>query len=287
MVLSVKNNYIALGGLFAGLHVLFLLMSKFVVGSELILVLFLPLLSTIYTLKCDKKGVAMFLVATFLICLVFDFVSTFIYVVPSLICGVTYGVLRKNKFKELELLCLSGLIHMISISISFLVIIFLFKELDFVSFFESFFSLSGERLLIVTLLTLLVLGFGEAFIVHVIADNELEKIANRVEKNEVVPKWFAAVAGVSFCFTIVTYFLFRIYCVFPMIVFFIFFIPYIVNGIINLRYKILTFSLIVLFFFVCLFILNYIDPIVYLVIPIFIVSPFVINNFKDNKGKNF
>ena len=62
-----KKNYIALGGLFACMHVLFLILSKIIVGSELLLVLFLPLLSTIYTLKCDKKSVLMFVIATLLI----------------------------------------------------------------------------------------------------------------------------------------------------------------------------------------------------------------------------
>ena len=38
-----KNNYLALGGLFASLHVLFLFLSKVIVGSELLLVLFLAL----------------------------------------------------------------------------------------------------------------------------------------------------------------------------------------------------------------------------------------------------
>ena len=140
-----KKNYLALGGLFACLHVLFLVASKFIFGSELLLVLFLPLLSTIYTFKCDNKSILMFIISTILICFVFDFVSTFIYVIPSLLCGVMYGVLRKNKFKELELLCISGLTHMVSIAFSFFVIIFLFKEVEFMGLFEKIFSLNGEN----------------------------------------------------------------------------------------------------------------------------------------------
>ena len=110
-----KNNYLALGGLFACLHVLFLLLSKVIVGSELLLVLFLPLLSTIYTLKCDKRNIIMFVIATILVCCIFDVISTFIYVIPSLTCGVLYGVLRKFKFKELELLCISAIGHVFSL----------------------------------------------------------------------------------------------------------------------------------------------------------------------------
>ena len=97
-----KNNYLALGGLFASLHVLFLFLSKVIVGSEILLVLFLPLLSTLYTMKSDKQGVVMFVIATILICSIFDVIGTFIYVVPSLVCGVLYGFLRKKNFKELD-----------------------------------------------------------------------------------------------------------------------------------------------------------------------------------------
>ena len=154
-----KNNYIALGGLFACLHVLFLLMSKILVGSELLLVLFLPLLSTIYTLKSDKKSVIMFVIATILICCIFDIVGTFIYVVPSLVCGILYGVLRKKKFKELELLCVTSIGHMVSLGFSFLMIALLFKEVKFIDIFSSVFGLSGDRLVVVTLLSLIVFFF--------------------------------------------------------------------------------------------------------------------------------
>ena len=154
-----KNNYLALGGLFACLHALFLLVSKVIVGSELLLVLFLPLLSTIYALKCDKRNIVMFLIATVLVCSIFDVVGTFIYIVPSLICGVLYGVLRKQKFKELELLCITSVAHMISLSFSFFVITMLFKEVEFMTIFSSIFGLEGEKLLVVSLLFLLVYVF--------------------------------------------------------------------------------------------------------------------------------
>ena len=91
-----KNNYLALGGLFTCLHALFLLINKLFAGSELLLVLFLPLLSTIYTMKSDNKHLIMFVISTILICSVFDIVGTFIYIIPSLISGILYGVLRKK-----------------------------------------------------------------------------------------------------------------------------------------------------------------------------------------------
>jgi hypothetical protein len=272
-----KKNYIALGGLFACLHVLFLLAGKLFVGSELLLVLFLPLLSTLYTIKCDRKSAGMFVIATLLICFVFDFINTFIYVIPALICGITYGALRKKTFKELELLCVTGLVHMISVAFSFCVIVLLFKEIDFLMIFEKIFSLSGENLRVVALLSLLVIGFCEALLVHIVTDGELMKFGYGVEKNEKVPSWFKWVALICFVLFVILYFVKNLYSVFPMVLCITFFVPYIIEGMLNFKYKILTFSLLILFFFIAVFAMKYIEPLSYLIIIIFIVSPFSIN----------
>ena len=253
-----KNNYLALGGLFACLHVLFLLLSKVIVGSELLLVLFLPLLSTIYTLKCDKKNIIMFIISTFLVCCIFDIVSTFIYVVPSLVSGVLYGVLRKYKFKELELLCVTGIGHFVSLFFSFLVIAILFKEVEFMDIFSSIFNLSGNELMVVSLLFLIVLGFCEAFLVHIVTDSELEKFASRVEKNKSVPKWFCLGGFLSFILFIILCFANNLYSVFPLVLSYIFIVPYIVFGIINCKYKNLTIALVFLCSFISVFLIKYI-----------------------------
>ena len=282
-----KKNYVALGGMFAGLHLVFLLFSKIVFGSELLMVVFLPLLSTIYTLKCDKKSVFMFVITTLLICFIFDFVSTFIYVIPSLICGVIYGFLRKKGCKELELLCLSGLAHTVSIAFSFLVIVLLFKEVNFLTVFEKIFSLEGEKLIVFSLLSLLVVGYCEAFLVHVVSDSELCKFMGGVEKNNSVPKWFIIPVSVSLVLFIILYFVNNLYSVLPMFILFIFFIPYIIEGMLDLKYRTLTTILVVIFSFVSIYLIKYMEPLNHLVLPIFICSPFVINNFKDISEKNF
>lgn len=282
-----KNNYLALGGLFACLHVLFLLVSKVIVGSEILLVLFLPLLSTIYSFKCDKKNTLMFIIATTLVCSIFDIVGTFIYVVPALVCGIVYGILRKKKFKELELLFISSICHIFSLLFSFAVIALLFKEVNFLSIFESIFGLSGSKLIVVSLCFFMILGFCEAFLVHVISDNELSKISSKVEKNNSISMFFCFGFIISFVTFILLYFINNIYSVLPMLFSFVFIIPYIVQGILNYRYKVITWILVIVCSFLSLFILKYLEPINHLIIPVFVLSPFIVNNFKDIKEKNF
>ena len=98
-----KNNYLTLGGLFVALHLLFVFISKVLAGSEFILVVFLPLLSTIYALKFNIKETIIFFIASFLLCVIFEPIAALIYVLPALICGTLYGVFRKRKVKELSL----------------------------------------------------------------------------------------------------------------------------------------------------------------------------------------
>lgn len=275
-----KKNYLALGGLFACLHVIFLLASKFIVGSELILVLFLPLLSTIYTLKSDKKNVVMFVIATVLVCSIFDIVSTFIYIVPSLICGVLYGVLRKLNFKELELLTITTFGHMVSLLFSFLVITLLFKEVDFMKIFSSIFNVSGSSLFVVTLLVLLVMGYAEAFLVHVITDKELTRFTSSVEKNDRVPSWFLYAGLFCLVLSIVLYIFSDFYYVLGIVLLYIFTIPLIIMGIMNLKHKKLILALIFIMVIVSFIVLKYINTLGYIIIPLLIMSPFIIDNIR-------
>ena len=277
-----KNNYLTLGGLFACLHVLFLVASKVIVGSEILLVLMLPLLSTIYTMKCEKKHVVMFVIATILVCCIFDVISTFIYIIPSLVCGILYGFLRKKNFKELELLCITSIGHFFSLLFSFLVISFLFKEVSFVELFSEILDLNGDRLMVASLLILFVLGFCEAFLVHVISDSELAKLATKVEKNNSVPDWFLFGYLFSLVLFFVTYFVNNLLSVFPMLLSFIFIVPYIVYGIMNYRYKVLTTGLMFLFAFISVFLFKYINPLNYLIIASFVLIPIIINNFENH-----
>ena len=171
-----KNNHLALGGLFVALHLLFVFLSKVLVGSELLLVVFLPLLSTIYSLKFNIKESAIFSIATFLLCFLFEPVATCIYVVPALLCGNVYGIARKKGLKEMSLVYISSLAHAFSVTISFLFITLMFKEVDFFNLFANFINKEGEALYALVYLILLLLGVIEAFITHMISNEELKKM---------------------------------------------------------------------------------------------------------------
>lgn len=274
-----KNNYLSLGGLFIALHLLFIFMSKLLVGSELILVIFLPLLSTIYASKFDKKRVAMFIIATFLLCVIFEPISTFIYVVPALICGTLYGELRKKEVKELSLIYISSLAHSLSLLIAFLAISFMFKEVDFFSIFATVIDKEGMSFYVCVYLILILIGVLEAFVTHIISNNELKKLGYReLDMEETTPLWMC----IGFIISLIIYFVLAfidpiLSCyVFPFLLSFT--IPQIVEFVSRGERKWLYFSLIVTFI-AGLFLLGVVSKIFYPIIVLGVFLPLIVENF--------
>lgn len=274
-----KNNYLALGGLFVALHLLFVFMSKILVGSEFILVIFLPLLSTIYSLKFEIKETIIFFIATFLLCLLFEPISTFIYVLPALICGTVYGMLKKKKIKELSLVYISSLSHSLSLLIAFVSISFMFKEVDFFSIFEMFINKSGSEFYACVYLVLILLGVLESFVTHIIINNELKKLGYEEIKGEnTTPLWM----NICFPISVLAYVILAIInpslsCyVFPFLLAFT--IPNVVEFVTLDKHKWIYF-IVGLMFIVSVFLINYIDSMLYPGLALLAISPLALENF--------
>ena len=271
-----KNNHLTLGGLFVALHLLFIFLSRVLVGSELILVIFLPLLSTIYSLKFKTKEVTMFVIATFLLCVLFEPVSTFIYVVPALICGTLYGILKKKNVKELSLVYITTLSHSFSLLIAFLAISFMFKEVDFLSIFNVFIDKGGKELYVCVYLILIVLGLLESFVVHVITNNELVKLGhNEMEEDFNTPSWMIGGFVISLVSYIVLIFINPLYTcyVFPFLLGFT--IPIIIEFLLDNKKKWIYFIILSLFVSI-LFMLGSVNAILYPSLLILLVSPILL-----------
>ena len=287
-----KNNHLALGGLFAAIHLLFVLAGKLVIGSELILVIFLPLLSTIYALKFNNKECAIYLIATCLLCIIFDPVISLIYIAPSLICGSVYGWARKKDFKELSLLYVSFLSNFIMVTISFLFITLLFKEVQLVNIFSLFINKHGEGLYVCIYYTLLLIGALQAFALHHISNNELVKWGyNLVDGESHTPRWI----NIALLVSVITYLGllffnadFTLYVV-PFV--FAFALPNIIEFIICKR-RVWLYSSVIVLIIIDLYILRYIDPIHYPMLflssslPIIVENVLVLHTFYINCSNN-
>lgn len=273
-----KNSHLSLGGLFIALHLIFVFVAKFFVGSELILVLFLPLLSAIYALKFNKKAVTMFFIATFFLCLIFDPVSTFIYVLPSLICGTVYGFLKKNKFKELSVIYISSLSHAVCVLISFSAIALMFKEIDFSVIFSWLSNKQGEELFACVYLFFVLLGLLEAFLTHIITNDELKKMGyNEIVSEDSTPGWMIIglfISVLAYVFLSCIKPIFSIYA-FPFVLAFA--IPHIIEFIIKNKYK-WAYLLLGVMCVTSLFLLSIFNPIFYPILGLLVFSPLIFIN---------
>lgn len=292
----IKNNYLTLGGLFITLHLLFIFLSRVFVGSEFILVVFLPLLSTIYTLKYGVKEVTMFSIATFLLCAIFEPITTLIYVLPGLICGIVYGMLRKRKVKELSLVYISSLSHSITLLISFAFISLLFKEVEFFSIFSNFINKEGESLYASVYLIFLLMGVLEAFVVHIITNNELKKLGYlEIESEIMTPGWMNVAFFVSLVIVVVLAIVKPILTLYITPFLIAFMIPNVVEFILSNKKKWL-YLIVGGILLGAIFLLSYVDELIYPILFVMIFSPLVIEKVigvlytkllkYSNNGKN-
>lgn len=272
-----KRDYIALGGILASLHLVFLIISKVLVGSELLLVIFLPLISSLYILKSDNKSTFIFAISTFLLCLIFDPINTFIYIVPSLLVGITYGILRKKNIKELSLVYITTSVHVLSLIITLLSFNFLFIEFNLIQLINQTFNTSNEDNYIVLAVILIILAFIQSFLTHIISDKELDRFNFKLDKENKTPKWFIFALLFSLFGFIVTLFLCNSITPIFMLFIIIFTIPYIVEGSLNFKYKEITLFSIGFLIFVSIYIVGFINLIYLPLLLLGVISPLIIN----------
>ena len=217
----------------------------------------------------------MFLIATLFLCLIFEPVSALIYIVPALICGVSYGALKRKNMKELTLVYVSSIAHAFSLLVSFLFIGLLFKEVNFFDIFSSFIKKDGASFYACIYLVLMVLGVIEAFTLHIICDNELEKLGyEKAKEEENTPDWIVLGFIVSFISYIVTMFIEQVYTVYSLPFVIAFVSPIFVEFVRNNKRKWIYFICGTVMFF-SIFLIGKVNPIIYPILPVFGVLPIV------------
>ena len=272
-----KRNDLTLGGLLLCLQLLFLFISKIIIGSELILLLFLPLVSSFYTLKTNRRSVFVFALSSFILCFLFDPINTFIYILPALLVGISYGILRKKGVKELSLIYITSLVHFISLLITLVSFKFFFIEFDLLGVMERFFSSDSETAYIIMGVILFVLAIIQSFLVHIISEKELNKFNYTIKREEKTPRWFLAGLGISLAGVFTTYLFSSDLVVIFILLCNVFLIPFVIEGITNFKYKVATTLLLILFALISLYLFSILEVVFLPLIIILILLPLLIN----------
>ena len=133
----------------------------------------------------------------------------------------------------------------------------------------------------------MLLGLLESFLVHIITNSELKKLGyNELESEDYVPFWMNICFIISFILYIVLSIINPIYScyIFPYLLAFT--IPNVVEFISLNKYKWVYFIVAILII-ISLFLMNYIDIVLYPILLIFNVLPLVIFNFWNSFIHNF
>ncbi|HHU28733.1 TPA: DUF2232 domain-containing protein [bacterium] len=169
-------------GLFAALHVVLLIVSNAIIGVDFILIVGLPFASALYSLKNKPLHTLLFFVATSLICFPIDLIKTLLYIIPSLVSGIAYGYLIKLKFNSLSLIYtltfISSLLFLFSIFIIDLV-----YHIDFIDLAKSFFNISETTFNNYGPSLILLIGFCQSILTHIIIKEELNRMNIKVNNN--------------------------------------------------------------------------------------------------------
>ena len=135
---------IAYIAIMAAINVVFVLISNLLPVLFFLLVFILPLTSVIVTVYCKKLYLPIYAVASLLLCFGvsfgFSIFDTFIYVLPSLITGILFGLCIEYKMPAIYMITLISVVQYLLTSLTFL---FIDKVVAHVNFFESMYTLIG------------------------------------------------------------------------------------------------------------------------------------------------
>jgi len=119
---------------------------------------------------------------------VFFLSETPLYILPSLIVGITYGIMAKHNYAQDEILIVTIVSELIGLCISVLFIKLL--GLDILLTIKSIFSLSDKNFYAMLPTLALLLSICQAFAVHISLKTELKKLGVKIKDYNKISKWF-------------------------------------------------------------------------------------------------
>lgn len=192
-----SQRAIALAGLFTSLHVIILMIMNVIPGTELLVLFGLPVIAALYYQMTSTRHAFIFAFATALLVLLIDPIRAVIWIIPSLVIGISYGLLIRLKWKSLAIVYGLSFIHALVLFAS-LAIGGAMLGVDFWSKLQTeFFHWDPVDAWIFGPLMLWFYGLSQSVITHVIASKELTRLGVNIEQESEFPIWASAILVVS------------------------------------------------------------------------------------------
>lgn len=166
----------------AAINLVFIIFATFLPVSILILIIILPLVSTVVAYFCQKKYYLIYAVASIGLCLIFNIYDTIFYIVPAIITGFFFGLMLEKKISAFWMILVSALIQT-ALTYLFIPLINLLGNTDFILSILTFLKLDDfiykEA---VTHLFIFFMAFAQAVLTTLVLLNEVSKIGIKIEQ---------------------------------------------------------------------------------------------------------
>ena len=194
------KSTIPLMALFVSLNLIITVFATYLPVSGIVLILFLPLISTIYCLNTNKRYFPIYFLTSLCLSICFsvqDLTSTLLYLLPALIQGLFFAILINLKKDGI-------LAYFISVLILFLTKFSIIPLIDFIYNINTIetilkiLSLSTiENIDLFVYFGMFLLCTFEMFMVFIITKNELEKLGYKINLFSEVSLIFILVSTIS------------------------------------------------------------------------------------------
>lgn len=199
-----STRSMAFAGLLVALHLIILLLSRYVPGLDWVVLLVAPLLAAGFTLHAQEKYLFVFAIATLLLGAVIDLPGTLLLLVPVLATGIGYGLMAKARWGSISVVyALAALnIGLFFLSVG---VVDLLYDMDILAALRLIFHLDGSSYNFIAPSLLLLYAFAQAFLMHFILRRELKKIRIRLVADALPPKAIFMLCYVALLGTFVQY----------------------------------------------------------------------------------
>jgi hypothetical protein len=191
--------------LMCALSIIVIYLGKFIGGIEIISMLILPLVASLVFIKVDFKYAFVYLIATSLLSLL-DIQTCLFLVIPSLIYGLTFGILIKKYFHGYNVVFLTSIVlTILQIGSTFLIKVI--YNVDLINTFANILKIQELEFNSLYFLFLYVISLISSSLSYIIITNELKKIDYEFneKRNQFIPVYLLNIALV--CSTIGFYFI--------------------------------------------------------------------------------
>lgn len=180
-----KINELTLSSIMVAINIIFVILNFYLPFFSLIILIGIPFSCALVKLKCNYKYTLLYIISSILICFLIDYQSTLFYLLPSLISGLSFGILIKKNIHAYYLVHITALINVI---VQYFIIFIMNKlfQIDFISSFCEIIKMDTFSFQEIVLSFFYIFSFIQIILTYFILENEIKKFNYQVNEQNTI-----------------------------------------------------------------------------------------------------